>query len=73
MITLNTTGPRNLDKLLETGLSEASPHGIQQTAEPTVFKVLWYVTKSVYIFREILHYGKREETKIFILAKTFAD
>jgi hypothetical protein len=38
LITLNTTGPRNLDKLLETGLSAASPHGIQQRAELAVLQ-----------------------------------
>ena len=43
MITLNTTGPRNLDKLLETGLSAASPHDIHQTAEPTVFKMFQHL------------------------------
>ena len=39
----------DLEKLSETGLSAASPHGIQQTAEPTVFKVLGYITSGVSI------------------------
>jgi 2,3-bisphosphoglycerate-independent phosphoglycerate mutase len=50
LTTLNTTKFDNLKKLSETGLSAASPHGIPQTAEPTVFKVLGYVTSGVTIF-----------------------
>ena len=59
MITLNTTGPRNLDKLLETGLSAASPHDIHQRAELAVFQGVSafkrYVTSGVSFFEEFLN------------------
>ena len=57
MTTLNTTGPRNPDKLLETGLSAASPHGAHQRAELAVFQGISafkrYVTNGVSIFRGV--------------------